>query len=61
MDDRLVANKPSVIKNDNDVAIVRSIIKRKLKKNSKEGMEMIYVDDNGDTKDTIRILIPAVK
>lgn len=44
-----------------DVALVKSDIKRKLKKNSKEGMEMIYVDDDGNTKDTIRILIPSDK
>ncbi|MDQ6757178.1 MAG: DUF4476 domain-containing protein [Bacteroidota bacterium] len=38
-----------------------SIIKRKFKKNTKQGLEMLYVDDNGDTKDTIRILIPTDK
>ena len=46
---------------NNDVAILRTTIKRKSKKNSKEGIEIIYVDDNGDTKDTIRILIPSDK
>src|ERR1035437_1065457 len=44
-----------------DVALLRSVIKRKLKKTNKDGIEMIYVDDNGDTKDTIRILIPSDK
>ena len=46
---------------NNDVALLRSVIKRKLKKTNKNGIEMIYVDDNGDTKDTIRILIPSDK
>jgi Domain of unknown function (DUF4476) len=46
---------------NNDVALLRSVIKRKLKKTNKDGIEMIYVDDNGDTKDTIRILIPSDK
>ena len=44
-----------------DIALLRSVIKRKLKKNSKDGIEMVYIDDNGDTKDTIRILVPSDK
>jgi len=47
------------VNSNNDAPIVRSTIKRKLRKNNKEGMEMIYIDDNGEVKDTIRILIPA--
>ncbi len=42
-------------------AIVRSIIKRKFKKPVKDGIEMMYVDDDGDTKDTIKILITSEK
>ncbi|HEV8079529.1 MAG TPA: DUF4476 domain-containing protein [Chitinophagaceae bacterium] len=49
------------INQNKDVAIQRSVIKRKLKKSNKEGIEMVYVDDKGDTKDTIRILIVADK
>jgi hypothetical protein len=44
-----------------DVAIVRSTIKRKSKKNSREGVVMTYIDDNGETTDTITILIPSEK
>lgn len=44
-----------------DVAIARSVIKRKSKKNSKEGLEMVYVVDDGETRDTIRIIIPIEK
>ena len=47
--------------NSTDIAILRSIIKRKSRKNSKEGIFMLYVDDNGDTKDTISVLIPSDK
>ena len=46
---------------NNDVAIVRSVIKRKLKKSSKDGVELMYVDDYGEAKDTIRIFIPSDK
>ncbi len=46
---------------NNDVASLRSVIKRKSRKNSKEGIFMLYVDDNGETKDTIRLLIPYDK
>ena len=46
---------------NNDIALLKSVIKRKLKKTNKEGMEMMYVDDNGYTKDTIRIFIPSDK
>ncbi len=42
-------------------AIVRSIIKRKLRKPVKDGIEMMYVDDDGKTKDTIKILITSEK
>ncbi|MDB5198091.1 MAG: hypothetical protein JWO92_54 [Chitinophagaceae bacterium] len=49
------------INSNNDVALLKSVIKRKLKKNSKEGIEMVYIDDNGDSRDTIRILIPSDK
>jgi hypothetical protein len=44
-----------------DVALIKSVIKRKSKKSSKEGLFMLYVDDNGETKDTISILIPSEK
>ena len=44
-----------------DVAIARSVIKRKSKKNSKEGLEMVYVVDDGEIRDTIRIIIPIEK
>ncbi len=46
---------------NNDVVVFRSIIKRKSKKNTKDGLEMMYVDDDGEIKDTIRILIPVDK
>ncbi|MEO5781937.1 MAG: DUF4476 domain-containing protein [Ginsengibacter sp.] len=57
------ASKDSFIlaKPNNDVAFLKSVIKRKLKKTSKEGIEMMYVDDNGNIKDTIRIFIPSDK
>ncbi len=56
-------SKDSVLiaKPNNDVALLKSVIKRKLKKTNKEGLEMMYVDDNGYTKDTIRIFIPSDK
>ena len=56
-------SKDSVLiaKQNNDIALLKSVIKRKLKKTNKEGMEMMYVDDNGYTKDTIRIFIPSDK
>ena len=44
-----------------DVATARSVIKRKSKKNGKEGLEMVYVDVDGETRDTIRIIIPIEK
>ena len=50
-----------IAKQNNDIALLKSVIKRKLKKTNKEGMEMMYVDDNGYTKDTIRIFIPSDK
>ncbi|MBA2249421.1 MAG: DUF4476 domain-containing protein [Chitinophagaceae bacterium] len=40
-------------------AISFSVVKRKLKKRNKEGLDMMYVDETGDQKDTIRIFIPA--
>lgn len=43
------------------VTRARSIIKRKSRRNGKEGMELVYVDDNGITKDTVKILIPIDK
>lgn len=46
---------------NNDASLLRSVIKRKLKKSNKDGIEMIYVDDYGETKDTIRIFIPSDK
>ena len=46
---------------NNDIVLLRSVIKRKLKKSNKDGIEMIYVDDYGNTKDTIRIFIPSDK
>lgn len=57
------ASKDSILiaKPNNDIALLKSVIKRKLKKTNKEGIEMIYVDDNGNTKDTIRIFIPSDK
>jgi hypothetical protein len=56
-------SKDSVLiaKPNNDMALLKSVIKRKLKKTNKEGLEMMYVDDNGYTKDTIRIFIPSDK
>ena len=56
-------SKDSVLiaKQNNDIALLKSVIKRKLKKTNKEGMEMMYVDDNGYTKDTIRVFIPSDK
>ena len=44
-----------------DIALLKSVIKRKLKKTNKEGLDMMYIDDNGNTKDTIRIFIPSDK
>jgi hypothetical protein len=38
--------------------MVKSTIRRKSKRNSRDGMVMTYIDDNGETKDTITILIP---
>ncbi|MDQ6722653.1 MAG: hypothetical protein M3Z01_00075, partial [Thermoproteota archaeon] len=40
------------IAKSNDISLLRSVIKRKLKKNNSDGMEMMYVDDNGKYKDT---------
>ncbi|HXH99291.1 MAG TPA: DUF4476 domain-containing protein [Sphingobacteriaceae bacterium] len=56
-------NKDSIqsIYSNTETEIVRSIIKRRLRKAGKDGLEMIYVDDDGDTKDTIKILIPSEK
>lgn len=51
----------TIYSNPTEVAKLRSVIRRRSKKNSKEGMEMVYIDDNGDTKDTIRVLIPSNK
>lgn len=63
-----ITEKPTLVKDtvksssvNMDVAFVRSVIKRKSRKNSKEGLFMLYVDDNGETKDTISILIPVDK
>ncbi len=39
----------------------RSSIKRKLRKVNKDGIEMMYVDEDGGIRDTIRILIPVDK
>jgi hypothetical protein len=50
---------PETINSNNEVAFLRSVIKRKFRKTNKDGIEMIYIDDNGDSKDTIRILIPS--
>ena len=52
---------PQAINSNNEVALLRSVIKRKSRKTSKDGMEMMYIDDNGESKDTIRILIPSDK
>ena len=50
-----------IVNQNNDVAVQRSVIKRKLKKSNKDGIEMIYVVTNGDTKDTVKILVTADK
>jgi hypothetical protein len=54
------AQSPPFINFDN-TATPLSIIKRKSKKNTKEGLEMLYVEVDGDTRDTIRVLIPVEK
>ena len=61
--EKINENKDSAqrININNDVALLKSVIKRKLRKTTKEGIEMMYVDDNGDTKDTVRVLIPSDK
>ncbi|MEP6616979.1 MAG: DUF4476 domain-containing protein [Ginsengibacter sp.] len=41
--------------------VVASIIKRRLHKKDKTGTELIYEDQYGNQKDTIRIFIPAEK
>ena len=46
---------------NSDLAVLKSTIKRRTKKTSRDGMELMYVDTYGDTKDTIRILIPSEK
>lgn len=43
---------------ENELVLVKSVIKRKQKKTTKEGLEMMYVDAIGKVKDTIRVLIP---
>ena len=56
-------NKKDEVKSftaDNTVNFL-SIIKRKSKKNTRDGLEMMYVDDDGETKDTIRVLMPIEK
>jgi hypothetical protein len=56
-------NKDSVQQKtvNNEVTLLRSSIKRKLKKTNKDGTEMMFIDSYGDIKDTIRILIPSEK
>lgn len=55
------------IKKDNSLKVssnddvVFSTITRTLRKNNKNDIEMIYVDEHGSTKDTIRILMPVEK
>jgi hypothetical protein len=46
---------------NSNVVVLRSVIKRKLKKSNKDGIEMMYVDEYGEIKDTIRVFIPSDK
>ena len=48
-------------KNINDVTLLNSVILKKLQRKSKDGMEMVYVDEYNNIKDTIRIFFPADK
>ncbi len=56
-----VVNKDSSSVVPVSTAYLRSVIKRRSRKNGKEGMEMVYIDDTGEGKDTIRLLIPVDK
>lgn len=46
---------------DSNVMNSLSIIKRTFRKSTKEGLELMYIDDNGKMIDTIRILMPLNK
>jgi len=46
---------------NNDLAVLKSTIRRRSRKTNRDGMELMYVDTYGDVKDTIRILIPSEK
>lgn len=52
---------PPFINFDDNASVPLSVIKRRSKRNTKQGLEMLYVDIDGDTRDTITILIPADK
>ena len=55
------SKSPNETSVNNELALLRTTIKRKSKKSNKDGLVMMYIDDIGDTKDTIRILIPSDK
>ena len=61
--EKIIGNKDTAQSTtlSNDFALLRSVIKRRSRKTNKDGIELMYTDDNGDTKDTIRILIPSEK
>lgn len=42
-----------------EAVLVKSVIKRRLRKNNRDGLEMMYVDTYGDSKDTITVFIPS--
>lgn len=50
----------SILPGDETV-LVKSVIKRRSRKNNRDGLEMMYVDTYGDLKDTIMVLIPSDK
>lgn len=56
--ERISENKDTIQNvNADNAAVLRSIIKRKIKSNNKEGIEMVYIDNDGNTKDTIKLFI----
>ena len=44
-----------------ELPLLRSVIRRRSKKNTKEGLEMVYVVSDGDYRDTVRLTIPVEK
>jgi len=46
---------------ETEAPILNSVIKRNLKMKNKDGMELVYIDEYNNKKDTIRIFIPVEK